>query len=164
MALFLTGLARTITHNSFFSCTKQGLIHATVCCDVLQLLKQAAELGLLQADLVEPALAKSLQQDARGRSSQMSNRSCSLLTMMKQTAGLHWPQRLHEATASLLTEALLQHPHQPEIAHMFEDRTAASLVPSATASSATCQAHLKLSSICLFDSHCVSAGRLGGLF
>ncbi|KAL3147632.1 hypothetical protein ABBQ38_014682 [Trebouxia sp. C0009 RCD-2024] len=97
-----------------------------------QLLKQAAELGLLQADLVEPALAKSLQQDARGRSSQMSNRSCSLLTMMKQTAGLHWPQRLHEATASLLTEALLQHPHQPEIAHMFEDRTAASLaVPQA---------------------------------
>ncbi|KAL3162334.1 hypothetical protein ABBQ32_010017 [Trebouxia sp. C0010 RCD-2024] len=92
-----------------------------------QVLQQAAQLGALQADLVEPVLAKSLQQDARSRSSQMSNRSRRLLTMMKQTAGLHWPQHLHEATASLLTEALLQEPHPLEIAHMFEERTAASL-------------------------------------
>lgn len=136
----------------------------TVCRDVLQVLQQAAQLGALQADLVEPVLAKSLQQDARSRSSQMSNRSRRLLTMMKQTAGLHWPQHLHEATASLLTEALLQEPHPLEIAHMFEERTAASLVPSSVASTSTCQAHLKLSSICYLDSRCVITGCLKRLF
>ncbi|KAL3141226.1 hypothetical protein ABBQ38_003567 [Trebouxia sp. C0009 RCD-2024] len=97
-----------------------------------QLLQRVAQLGALQADVVEPVLAKSLQQDVRSRSSQMSETSRSLLAMMKQAAGAVWPQRLHETTASLLTEALLQAPNQLDVAHMFEARTAASLaVPQA---------------------------------
>ncbi|KAL3141229.1 hypothetical protein ABBQ38_003570 [Trebouxia sp. C0009 RCD-2024] len=92
-----------------------------------QVLQRAAQLGALQADVIEPVLAKSLQQDARSRSSQMSETSRSLLGMMKQAAGALWPQRLHETTALLLTEALLQESNQLDVAHMCEARTAASL-------------------------------------
>ena len=76
----------------------------------------------------------------------MSGRSRSLLALMKHTARTLWPQLLQEATASLLTEALLQETDQPEIAHMFEKRTAASLVCSPMGSFTTCQA--QSSSIC----------------
>lgn len=107
---------------------------------MLQLLQRAAQLGVLQADLVEPVLAKSLRQDARSRSPQVTEQSRSLLTLMKQTAGALWPQLLHEATASRLTEALLQEPDQLDVAHMFEVRTAASLVKSPLPLFTTCQA------------------------
>ena len=100
------------------------------CHVVLQLLQQAAGDEALQADLVEPVLAMSLQQDARSKNLQMTDRSCNLLTMLKQTAGGAWPEVLQEATASLLAEALLQEPGQPDVTHLFEARIAASLVSS----------------------------------
>ena len=112
----------------------------TGCHGVLQLLQRAAQLGALPADLVEPVLAKSLRQDARSRSPQITEQSRSLLTLMKQTAGALWPQLLHEASVSRLTAALLQEPDQLDAAHMVEMRTAASLVTSPLPPFTTCQA------------------------
>ena len=95
---------------------------------VLQLLQQAAQHGALQADVVEPVLAMSFQQDACSKSVQMTDRSRNLLTMVKQTAGDAWPEFLQEATVSLLAEAQLQESGQPDVTHLFEAHTSASLV------------------------------------
>ena len=97
---------------------------------MLQLLQQAAQHGIWQADVVETVLAASLQQDARSKSVQMTDRSRDLLTILKQTAGDAWPEVLQEATVSLLVEALLQESGQTDVTHLFEARTSASLVLS----------------------------------
>lgn len=92
---------------------------------MLQLLQKASKHAPLQADDIESVLAASLKQDAVSSNMQLSH---DLLAMLKQTRGVQWPTSLQPETASLLAQALLQEPGQPDVTHMFEARTSAILV------------------------------------
>ena len=94
----------------------------------LQVLQIASKHASLQADVIDPVLAASLKQDAGSSTSGMTARSRDLLAMLKQTAEDQWPTSLPPATASLLAQALLQEPGQPDVTYLFEARTSASQV------------------------------------
>ena len=96
----------------------------------MQMLQTASQHAALQADAVESVLAVSLKHDAGSSTSGMTARSCDLLAMLKQTAEVQWPTSLPPATASLLAQALLQEPGQPDVTYLFEARTSAGLVTS----------------------------------
>lgn len=89
-----------------------------------QLLQTASKHAVLQADAIKPVLAASLKQEAGGSKAGMTARSRDLLAMLKQSVGIQWPASLHPSTASLLAQALLREPGQPDVTHLFESRTA----------------------------------------
>ena len=125
---YTMNLRSTADHRRSSSTIKKSLFlkaHA-----LLQLLQQAAQYGALEAGVVEPVLAMSLQQDDCSKGGQMTDRSRSLLTSVKHTAGSTWPEALQEATVLLLVEALLQESGQLDVTHLFEARTSVSLVLS----------------------------------
>lgn len=94
----------------------------------MQMLQTASKHAALQADAVDPVLAASLKQDAGSNTPGMTARSRDLLALLKQAAGAQWPTSISPATASLLAQALLQEPGQPDVTYLFEARTTASLV------------------------------------
>lgn len=103
-------------------------------CVMLQLLQTASQHVALQAEAIELVLAASIKQEAVGSSLGMTARSRDLLALLKQSVGIQWPASLQPATASLLAQALLHEPSQPDVTYLFETRTAASLViPAPTA-------------------------------
>lgn len=103
-------------------------IKLTPVCLVLQLLQKASQYGALQADAIEPVLAAILKQGAVNTSPHVTAVTQDLLAMLKQSSGDRWPIPLRPATASLLAEALLQEPGQPDVTHLFEARSAAEQV------------------------------------
>ncbi|KAL3161697.1 hypothetical protein ABBQ38_008796 [Trebouxia sp. C0009 RCD-2024] len=92
-----------------------------------QVLQTANTHAALQPEAVDPVLAASLKKDAGSSTPGMTARSRDLLAMLKQAAGVQWPTSFAPATASLLAQALLQEPGQPDVTCLFEARTTASL-------------------------------------
>ncbi|KAL3161690.1 hypothetical protein ABBQ38_008789 [Trebouxia sp. C0009 RCD-2024] len=106
-----------------------------------QMLQTASKHAALQVDAVDAVLAASLKQDAGSSNPGMTARSRDLLAMLKQAAGVQWPTSLPPATASLLAQALLQEPGQPDVTYLFEARTTASLEAPQALWDAACTAY-----------------------
>ena len=105
------------------SATKLSLV-----CVVLQLLQEASRYGALQPDAIDPVLAAPLKRDAVNTNLQMTANTHDILAMLKQSSRERWPASLPPATVTLLGEALLQEPGQPNVTHLLKARSTAKQV------------------------------------